>query len=158
MDNVQRESVGLYASINIRASILAGFLAILVNTVLLSAADHFHVVTARGGLLTLALKLIGPSAPHVATTWWFKQLFHIVVGVAMIVAYAVTLTRWRSPAIAKGLFSALVVWLLNACLILPLICQGFAGSYVLAPLGMLTFAVAHTAFFVIGAILYERWK
>ncbi len=158
MANVQRDSVALYASVNIRASILAGFLAILVNTALLSTADHFHVVTARGGLLTLALKLMGPPAPQVAMTEWFKQLFHIMVGVAMIVAYAITLTGWRSPAIAKGLSSAVVVWLLNACVILPLIGQGFAGSYVLAPLGMLTFAVAHTVFFVLGAILYERWK
>ncbi len=36
--------------------------------------------------------------------------------------------------------------------------KGFARSYVLAPLGMLMFAVAHTVFFVIGAIMYERWK
>jgi hypothetical protein len=138
------------------AGIVAGVLAILVNTAMLIAADRFHVVTARGGLLTLLLKLIGPPTPPMATTWGFQQLFHLLVGVAMAVVYAVTLGGLRGAVLAKGLVAAAVVWLTNACVVLPLIGQGFAGHRVLTPLGMSVFAVAHTAFFVLNAWLFER--
>jgi hypothetical protein len=111
----------------IRAGIVSGFLAILVNTAMLIAADRFDIVTARGGLLTLLLKLIGPPTPRIATTWGFQQLFHLLVGVAMAVVYVVTLGGVRGGVLAKGLVAAAVVWLANACIVLPLIGQGFAG-------------------------------
>jgi hypothetical protein len=146
------------SSINFRASILAGFSAILLNTAILIAADSLHIVTARGGLLTLLVKLIGSPVPRIVTTWMFQQVFHIVVGVAMMVAYTIVFNRWYAPAFAKGLLVAAIVWLANACVVLPMIGQGFAGSRILSLAGTLTFAMAHTIFFVVGAMLYERWK
>ncbi|APR39160.1 hypothetical protein [Paraburkholderia sp. SOS3] len=145
-------------SINFRASIFAGVLAILLNTAILIAAESVHIVTARGGLLTLLVKLAGVPVPPLVATWMFQQAFHIVIGVAMMVAYAVVLGNWRAPALAKGLLVAALVWLANACLVLPMIGQGFAGSRILSLTGALTFAVAHTVFFVVGAVLYERWR
>jgi hypothetical protein len=145
-------------SFNLRAALLAGLIAILANTAILIMADRFHVITARGGLLTLLLAIIGPPIPHAIATWQFQQFFHIAVGIAMLTVYAATLGRLSVPAIAKGLFATAVVWLANAAFILPAIGQGFAGSSILSPWGMTIFAVAHTLFFLLGAVLYERWK
>jgi hypothetical protein len=142
----------------IQGGIVAGFVGILVNTALLIAIDHLHIVTARGGLLTLLLKFIDRPAPPIAMTWGFQQCFHIFVGVGMAAVYAVLLGDVPIKAIVKGLFAAAVVWLVNACLVLPLIGQGFAGAQVLTSFGMFTFAVVHTMFFVITALLYERWR
>jgi hypothetical protein len=143
--------------VRVRSGVAAGFVAILVNTAILIAADHLHVVTARGGLLTLLLKLIHSRALPIATTWGFQQAFHIMVGIAMAAVYAVLLGDLHASAIVKGLIAAAVVWLANACIVLPMIGQGFAGDHVLTSLGMVTFGVEHTIFFVATAALYERW-
>lgn len=140
----------------IQAGIAAGLVAILVNTAMLIATDHLNIVTARGGLLTLLLKLSGSPAPWITTTWAFQQFFHIAVGVGMAVVYAISFGDVRASAMLKGLLAALLVWVVNACVVLPLIGQGFAGYRVLTWLGMLTFALAHTIFFVTTALLYER--
>ena len=86
------------------ASLLAGLIAIVVNTLILEAADWIPLVTARGGLLKLlkiyfsdplaqvgianlwsSLHLPGPD------TGLFKSGFHIVVGLLMAVFYAFVL-------------------------------------------------------------------
>jgi hypothetical protein len=140
----------------LRAILSAGLLAIIVNTAMLSMADHLHIVTARGGLLTLLLR-IGPTLLPIAKTYAFQQAFHIVVGVGMAVFYVFTFAKLPASALARGFAYALVVWLANACIILPLIGQGFAGHDVLTPLGMIFFAIAHTVFFMLTAFLYHRW-
>jgi lysylphosphatidylglycerol synthetase-like protein (DUF2156 family) len=139
----------------VRAGIVAGVLAGFANTTMLIVADRFHVMTARGGLLTLLLKLIGPPTPLIAMTWGFQQFFHLLVAIVMAAVYAVTLGGVRYAVLVKGLAAAAVVWLINACVVLPLIGQGFAGHRVLTPFGMCVFAVAHTAFFVLNAWLLE---
>ncbi|WP_321889672.1 hypothetical protein [Paraburkholderia bannensis] len=141
-----------------QAAFLAGLISIVVNTTLLIGADHFHIVTARGGLLTLLRESSGTPLPSWAASWQFRQIFHAAVGVAMIVIYAGTLARLRAPVIAKGLFSAAIVWLVNAAFILPAIGEGFAGAKILGPSGMTLFGAAHTLFFLMGAVLYERWR
>jgi hypothetical protein len=155
--NPLRVPVRHRAGARVCTGIVAGVVAILVNTAMLIATDRFHVLTARGGLLTLLLKLIGPPTPPMATTWGFQQLFHRLVGVATAaVVYAVTLSGLRGAVLVKGLVAAAVVWLTNACVVLPLIGQGFAGHRVLTPLGMSVVAVAHTAFFVLNA--WSSWS
>ncbi|CAG2158568.1 hypothetical protein LMG31506_06418 [Cupriavidus yeoncheonensis] len=137
---------------------LAGCAGITVNTALLFVADHFRLVTARGGLLTLLAQTLGMSALPLVRLYAFQQVFHIAVGIAMAVFYSFTFARLPTSALIKGLLYALAVWLLNACMVLPLIGQGFAGHSVLTAGGMLFFAIAHTAFFVVTALLYQRWQ
>jgi hypothetical protein len=136
----------------------ASAIAILINTALLMLADSFGLVTARGGLLTLALRQV----PHYAAlhpvvgSYMFQLSFHIAIGIAMGVVYAFTLVFLPGSGLRKGLVYALLVWLANACIILPLIGQGFAGHRVLGLDGMLYFALVHTLFFIICAVLFER--
>jgi hypothetical protein len=152
------------------ASLLAGLIAIVVNTLILEAADWIPLVTARGGLLKLLkvycsdplvrlgladlwanLHLPGPD------TGVFKSGFHIVVGLLMAVFYAFVLEPILPGApFAKGLVYALLVWLANAFIVLPWIGEGIAGSRYLSFAGMLYFAMAHTVFFVGLAILYPH--
>ncbi|KWR80277.1 hypothetical protein [Cupriavidus sp. IDO] len=145
-------------SSKVSTAALAGCAGIAVNTALLSVADHFGLVTARGGLLTLLAQTLGISALPLVRLYAFQQVFHIAVGIAMAVFYAFTFARLPASALIKGLLYALAVWLLNACMVLPLIGQGFAGHSVLTAGGMLFFAIAHTAFFVVTALLYQRWR
>ena len=60
---------------------------------------------------------------------------------------------WR-----KGLVFAIMVWLANAFIVLPLIGEGIAGSRHLNIAGMSFFAVAHTLFFVLLSLIYEQLK
>jgi hypothetical protein len=164
-------ATAIRARIRVLVSLAAGAVAISVNTLMLAAADRFHLITARGGLLTLIVKYCsGPmqrlglpilwsrfGLPRVAS-YPFQLAFHIMVGICMALFYAIYFApKMRRAALTKGALSALCVWLLNAGIILPLIGEGFAGSAVLGIWGIVYFAIAHTAFFVILAYLYERW-
>ena len=153
------------------ASLLAGLIAIVVNTAMLEAADWIPLVTARGGLLKLLrmylsvpLTSLGLADPWTALTLpapdthAFKTGFHIVVGLLMALFYAYVLEPMLpGPALVKGLLYALLVWLANAFIVLPWIGEGIAGSAFLSAGGMLYFAAAHTVFFVLLAVLYERF-
>jgi hypothetical protein len=55
----------------------------------------------------------------------------------------------------KGLIYAASVWIVNAIIVLPLIGESFAGSRHLGASGVIGFALAHTVFFVLLAVLYE---
>ena len=61
----------------------------------------------------------------------------------------------KAPAWRKGLLYAVGMWILNAMVVLPATGQGFAGRANLTAAGMIWFALAHTVFFVLLAILYE---
>jgi hypothetical protein len=153
------------------ASLLAGLIAIVVNTVLLEAADWIPLVTARGGLLKLLKMYFGePLASLGVADHWaalhlpgpdtheFKPGFHIVVGLLMAVFYAYVLEPILSgSALVKGLLYALLVWLANAFVVLPWIGEGIAGSAFLSAAGMIYFAAVHTVFFVLLAVLYARF-
>lgn len=130
----------------------AGMLAITINTALLRGMSHAGLQTAQGGLLRL-LRLAAslPGTPGPAA----RLAFHVIVGLMMALAYA-TLAEpvLRGPAWRKGLVVAAAVWLLNASVLLPLTGEGFAGTAHIGIAGLLGFAVAHTAFFVILALRY----
>jgi hypothetical protein len=150
------------------ASLLAGLIAIVVNTLILEAADWIPLVTARGGLLKLLkIYLSEPLARVGIAELWaslhlpppdsgsFKSGFHIVVGLLMAVFYAFGLEPvLPGPPLVKGLIYAFLVWLANAFIVLPWIGEGIAGSRYLSAAGMLYFAAAHTIFFVGLAFLY----
>lgn len=150
--------------------LIAGSIAILINIVLLSAADLIPLVTAKGGLLKLLTPYISPllaklgvthlwSSMHLpgAQTTTFKTVFHIMVGLGMALFYVYLLkTRLPGPPWLKGTIYAAAIWLANAFLVLPSIGEGIAGSRSLGLPGMVYFAVAHTVFFVLLAVLYDR--
>ena len=147
------------------ASLAAGAIAIVLNTLALNAADLVALPTARGGLLRLSwpwiaplLQAVGlgtplPSNPSVQVG------FHLVVGLLMAVFYAFLMEPWLPGApFWQGVFYAVAVWLLNAAVVLPLTGEGFAGSAHLTVAGVLWFAAAHTLFFVLMAVIYARLR
>ena len=150
------------------ASLIAGAVAIFVNTALLAGADAVGFTTARGGLLRLVKTLIGDMAPLLGLTdLWngviapatagaaFKTGFHVFIGLSMALFYAYVLEPLLpGRPLVKGLIYALLVWLLNAFVVLPGIGEGLAGSARLGIGGMTGFAFIHTAFFVLLALIY----
>ena len=156
----------------IGAALLAGSIAIGLNTALLAAADWIPLITARGGLLKLLTMLFSPylSRAGVGSAWvrlgfpvpggtTFQFGFHIVVGLAMAMFYSVLLeTRLPGRPWWKGLLYAAGVWIANAFIVLPLLGEGVAGSRNLGALGITYYAAAHTVFFVLLAVLYARFN
>ncbi|WP_414444417.1 hypothetical protein [Burkholderia sp. 22PA0106] len=144
------------------AALAAGTIAIMINVALLAVADSFGLVTARGGLLTLLNRTQHVPGNGLSGNWLFQQAFHVVVGIAMALLYAQLNVQFNArPAvrpILKSLLYAAAVWLANALIILPSIGQGIAGSRVISVPGMLYFAFAHTAFFVINGLLLARFS
>jgi hypothetical protein len=135
----------------------ASAIAIAVNTALLSAADYFHLVTARGGLLSLLLQITRGyvTVSPVYQTHVFQQAFHVAVGIVMGVVYAFLFACLPGSAWRRGATYGVLVWLANACIVLPMIHQGFAGYRVISVGGMLYFAAAHMTFFLLCAVLFE---
>jgi len=138
-------------------AVAASSIAIVVNTALLSGADYFHFVTARGGLLSLILQVARRYATvsSIYHTYGFQQAFHGAVGIAMGIAYAFLFVRLRGSAWRRGAMYGALVWLANACIVQPMIHQGFAGYRVISVGGMLYFACAHMMFFLLCAVLFE---
>jgi len=157
-------------AVAVLAALVAGAVAITVNILMLDGLDAAGIVTARGGLqklvrtwlsvpLTragandawLSLGLPGPDAPL------FKTGFKVAVGLLMALAYALLLEPvLRGNWLRKGLVAAIPFWLLNALAVLPLLGEGVAGVRTLTPVGLLSYAVAHTLFFVVLATVYDR--
>ena len=140
------------------AALLAGAIAIALNIAALAAADLVPLATARGGLLRLLMMLTGDAIPIPAGNK-FQTAFHAVVGLAMALFYAWVLEPvLRGPSSIRGLIYAVAVWIANATVVLPATGEGFAGSRHLTLAGMIWFAVAHTLFFIVLAVLYERFR
>ena len=154
------------------AALLAGALAIAVNTALLAAADVIPLVTAHGGLLKLVKIGVGDILVRLgAGALWaqsglpapgsttFQSGFHVVAGLGMALVYGMAIEpALPGPAWRKGVIYAVVVWVANAVVILPWLGEGFAGSRNLSLPGMAYFAAAHTVFFVLLAVLFARFR
>jgi len=154
------------------ASLLACTVAIAANTALLAGADDAGFTTVRGGLLRLLKTIAGglASRANLEGLWTetlapatsgagFQTGFHVCVGLLMAVFYAFVLEPvLPGRPLVKGLIYAVLVWLLNAFMVLPLIGEGIAGSRYLGAAGMIGFAAIHTVFFVLLALLYPRFR
>jgi len=154
------------------AALGAGAIAIIVNTLLLKVADFVSLATAHGGLLRLLLNLFAAPANRlgVGVAWSamggpppnspvFQTATHLVVGMLMALFYACLLEpRLKATAWLKGVLYAVGMWVLNATVILPATGEGFAGSAHLTLAGMIWFAVAHTVFFMLLAVIYEALR
>jgi len=140
------------------AALLAGAVAIALNIAALAAADLVPLATGHGGLLRLLVMLTGGALP-IPSGSAFQASFHVVVGLAMVLFYALALEPvLRGPSWLRGLIYAVVVWLANAAVVLPATGEGFAGSRHLTLAGIAWFAAAHTLFFIVLAVLYERLR
>jgi small-conductance mechanosensitive channel len=147
-------------------ALLAGSVAIAVNTGLLALADALGFTTSRGGLLRLVRDLIagvsteaGAVLAPLVSSAAFQTLFHIVVGLLMAIFYAFVLELvMAGPAWLRGFLYAAGAWLLNAFVVLPLIGEGIAGSGHLGIAGIVGFAVIHTVFFVLLALLFAQFE
>jgi hypothetical protein len=148
--------------------LVAGIVALAANMLLLGLADHFGIVTARGGFQRLVKLWTTPwlVAGGLDVIWSRSQLpdpgsapfmvaFKIAAGLTMALVYLSIEPALPGRWWAKGLFYALLVWLLNAAVVLPLLGQGFAGARSLTWVGMIAFALAHTTFFLVLAWLYR---
>jgi len=142
---------------HIGAAVLAGAIAIAVNTGLLAGADAAGLPTAHGGLLRLLHDVFAPALPMPSGAA-IQLGFHVFVGLVMAVIYAVLLEAWLpGRPVLKGLTYAAAAWLMNAFVVLPLIGEGVAGDRHLDAAGIVGFAVAHTVFFVLLAVLYDAF-
>lgn len=169
LDWDNRPVEGLPYTRRILPALIAGGIAITVNTLLLAAADWIPLVTAHGGLLKLlTTHLSRPVMSSGLGELWsnlglpspakhlFQTSFHVVVGLAMAVLYAFAIEPLlRGDAWKKGCVYALFVWLANAFVVLPWVREGIGGSRSLEVSGMIYFAAAHTIFFVLMAVLYS---
>jgi len=148
--------------------LVAGIVALAVNMLLLWLADRFGIVTARGGFQRLVKLWTTPwlVAGGVDGLWsgWklpdpgsapFMAAFKVAAGLMMALVYAAIEPALPGRWWAKGLLYALLVWLLNAAVVLPLLGEGFADARSLTWVGMISFALAHTAFFLVLAGLYR---
>jgi hypothetical protein len=152
------------------AAMLAGSVAIVLNTLALAAADLFHLETAHGGLLRLMVSSLPSSVDRlgIASTWAamngppissksFQTGFHLFVGLLMALFYAFVLEPFLPPSTAaKGWIYAIGVWLINASVVLPATGEGFAGSAHLTAAGILWYAASHTLFFLVLAYGFAR--
>ena len=63
--------------------------------------------------------------------------------------------RLYGRPLVKGLLYGTAAWLFNAFVVLPLTGEGIAGSPHLPGIGMISFAIAHMAFFEVLSVLYD---
>lgn len=151
-----------------RAGLLAGVIAILVNTAMLHASHLFGIDTGDGGLLKfLAIKLgfapidwqHGLLALLPMSVW--KTVFHVMTGMGMALFYIgviVPLLQRKCSPTVMGLLYGAALWMINAAWILPSLGMGFAGADELEVGGIAYYALAHTVFFMLLAWLYAAFR
>ena len=150
-----------------RAAMLAGLIAILVNTAMLQLGHVLGIDTGDGGLLKfMAIKLGFAPIPWqqgILTLLPIKiwmTAFHVLTGMGMAVFYVgaiVPLLHRRCSATMMGLLYAGALWLVNAFWILPVLGMGAAGVQRLTGAGIAYYALAHTVFFMLLAWLYQAF-
>jgi len=154
------------------AALAAGTIAIVLNILVLDAFDAAGIITARGGLQKLVRAWLSPPliTSGLSHAWSsaglpgpdtlvFKTGFKVTAGLLMALAYALLFEPMlRGGFLRKGLVAAVPFWLLNACVVLPLLGEGIAGVCTLTAGGLLSYALAHTLFFVVLAWAYDTLK
>lgn len=121
-------------------ALLSGMVALAVNFLLLRLADRLGIVTARGGFQLLVKLWTGPvlRGLGVDRAWaalhlpdpngaLFTNGFKVAVGLAMAVIYVSIRPLQPGSTLEKGLIYALLVWAINATVVLPALGQGFRG-------------------------------
>lgn len=145
----------------------AGLIGITVNTAILKLAPLLHIHPGSGGLLQLlllytqrfaprslnALHTLGlRKPPSLAGFLWF----HYVTGMAAILVYFYLFAKhMRGARWWRATVFAMLFWLINAGLVLPLLGEGFAGIGAVSSSGVLYFFFANWVFVVVSALSYR---
>lgn len=153
-------------------ALVAGIVAIIINIIVLDTLAAAGIATGGGALQKLVRSWL--SAPLVAAgvnhgwtllglpgpdTDLFKTGFKVLVGLLMALVYTLLLApRLRGGSLRKGLIAALLFWLVNAFVVLPLLGDGIAGVATLTPTGIVSFALAHSLFFVVLAYMFTALR
>lgn len=154
------------------AALAAGIVGVAVNTVLLKAAVPLGIRAESGGLLRLVARSLAPLASRTGINeiWMRVGLplpnslvfwlgFHLATGLVMALLYAYFFEpRLPGNGLLKGSLFALVPWLINSLVVLPLLGQGTIGTRVLPLSGIIYFFVANWSFAATLSVLYARWK
>jgi len=154
------------------AALIAGTIGIAVNTALLKAAAPLGIQAESGGLLRLVTRSLAPLANQtgVSEAWTRVGLpppnslifwlgFHLATGLGMALLYAYVFEPLLpGNGLRTGSLFALVPWLINGLVVLPLLGQGIIGVRALPLSGIIYFFVANWSFTATLGVLYERWK
>lgn len=155
-----------------KAALISGSVAIILNTLVLKAADRVPLATAKGGLLRLLVSFFSLPLTKmgIASLWLrygapapdsplFRTGFHLFVGILMALFYSYVVDPVLPGGdLYKGVIYAIVVWTINAAFVLPATGEGIAGSAHLTIPGIAWYATAHTLFFVSVAMIYGRLR
>ncbi|KEQ18830.1 hypothetical protein [Endozoicomonas numazuensis] len=153
-----------------KVMLFATVVATGVNTVLLKTAPLMDIEVGAGGLFGLLQMYFGGifhdlgfSAVWSATvlpqpgSLGFYVFFHSLIGLLMAGLYVYSVEKYLAGSgIKKGAVFALLSWLINSILVLPLLGKGFAGSEVLDSVGLIYFFVANGVYGVLLGFLYEK--
>ncbi len=141
--------------------LVAGLVAITINTLVLKAAPLLHVDAGGGGLLKLTLLhtrqfLPAELLPTVKTAG-FKLLFRYLTGLGMVGLYVLAFEPLLpGKGWVKGSLFSLLPWAINGFIVLPLLGQGVLGARTLTAAGIVYFFVANWIFGLLVGWVYER--
>ena len=144
---------------NIIHTFTAGFIAILVNTLMLKLAPLLKVRAESGGVLKLFLINLPVKYSSIeflhGTTFWV--IFHFLIGYSMVFMYLFTFVPMKSLGwMQKGILFSFIPWLINSIVILPLLNHGIMGIKTLEFCGILYFFISNLIFALILAYLLRK--
>ncbi len=150
-----------HISNKLRNALWAGFIAITANTLFLKAAPLLHVAAESGGLLKLVLlhtkQYLPSNILSLTKTTGFWLFFHYLTGFGMVLMYAYLFEPLLpGKGWVKGSLFSLVPWLINGCIVLPLLGQGIMGVHQLSASGMIYFFFANLIFGLVLGVVYEK--
>lgn len=170
LENIERKNAGTMS--RPLAALIAGTIGVAVNTALLKTAAPLGIEAESGGLLRLMTRSLAPlmNQTGISETWLRVGLpapnslvfwlgFHLATGLGMALLYAYVFEPLLpGNGLLKGSLFALVPWLINGFVVLPLLGQGIIGVRALTLSGIIYFFVANWSFTATLGVLYERWK
>lgn len=149
----------------LRSGLIAGFIAITINTLVLKAAPLLGIQAESGGLLKLLMLHLRSLFAKWGLAGWLPDPhglglwigFHYLTGFGMVFLY-VFLFQPLLPGKGwlKGSVFSLLPWLINSTIVLPLLGQGWLGMHQLPVSGIVYFFVANWLFGASLGFFYEK--
>ena len=161
----------LAAITQFKAMLAAAVIAIAVNTFILKIAPVIKIKAGAGGLFGLLRKYFGATFSDLGLsglwtaagfpqpgTLMFYIFFHTLIGLIMSILYVYVIEQYLAGSgLRKGALFALLPWLFNSIVVLPLLGKGFAASNALNLVGMTYFFVANGIYGILLGFLYEKF-